>query len=578
MLLDGASFAIGDRQKVGFIGRNGCGKSTLCRAIIGTEELDGGEIAMHKELRLGYLEQHDPFQEGESALDFLLRDSGQPDWKCGEVAGKFGLKGELLNGPLSALSGGWRTRVKVAALLLHEPNVLLLDEPTNFLDLRTQIMLEGFLKGYPGACLIVSHDRTFLERTCDHTLHLSRGRLQMYPGGIEKFLEHKDERRAQIQSRNSVTQAKRRQLETFIAKNKAGANTASQARSKQKQLDKLKLEVVDGEERVVRLRLPDVDPPRGNAVRCNKLAIGYPDLLVADQIQLDIRHRERVLVTGDNGQGKTTFLRTLTGSLEPKAGEVRWGHACETGIYAQHVYQSLPPDWTIDHYLMNCATRDATAQTVRDVAGSFLFSGDDIKKSISVLSGGERARVCLAGLLLGRHNTLVMDEPGNHLDVETVEALADALIAFPGTVIFTSHDRHFMKRVATNVIEVKDGRVAHYPGDYDAYLYRVSKEIEEQGRDGGKAGKAGKGETPELSREARKAEARRLHQLRKQIKKVERQIEKLSEKRAATQEKLVVTTDGTLAKSLRDLDARHAEEIAELEARWLELEGEAENG
>ncbi|MHC4831666.1 MAG: ATP-binding cassette domain-containing protein, partial [Planctomycetota bacterium] len=160
MLLDGASFAIGDRQKVGFIGRNGCGKSTLCRAIIGKEELDGGEIAMHKELRLGYLEQHDPFQEGESALDFLLRDSGQPDWKCGEVAGKFGLKGELLNGPLSALSGGWRTRVKVAALLLHEPNVLLLDEPTNFLDLRTQIMLEGFLKGYPGACLIVSHDRT----------------------------------------------------------------------------------------------------------------------------------------------------------------------------------------------------------------------------------------------------------------------------------------------------------------------------------------------------------------------------------------------------------------------------------
>src|SRR6478735_7197066 len=221
VLLDGAEATITDDVKVGFVGRNGAGKSTLLKVLLGEEELDRGDIARHPKLRLGYLRQHDAFLPDETVLDFLMRDSGQPDWKCGEVAGQFELKGSYLEGPIAKLSGGWQTRVKLAALLLHQPNLLLLDEPTNFLDLRTQILLEHFLRGYQEACLIVSHDRAFLRSTCSHTLDLSRGKLTMYPGKIDEFLQFQEERREHDVRSNAAVMSKRRQLEEFIAKNRA---------------------------------------------------------------------------------------------------------------------------------------------------------------------------------------------------------------------------------------------------------------------------------------------------------------------------------------------------------------------
>ena len=226
-LLDGAEVSITDDVKVGFVGRNGSGKSTLLKILIGEEELDRGEVLRHPKLRLGYLRQHDAFQPGETVLDFLMRDSEQPDWKCGEVAAQFELKGAYLDGPISVLSGGWQTRVKLAALLLHSPNLLLLDEPTNFLDLRTQILLEHFLKNYDKACLIVSHDRAFLGETCDHTLDLSRGKLTMYPGKIDAHRENQKERRKHDERANAGVLAKKKHLEEFIAKNKARASTAT---------------------------------------------------------------------------------------------------------------------------------------------------------------------------------------------------------------------------------------------------------------------------------------------------------------------------------------------------------------
>src|SRR5687767_291801 len=235
VLLDGAEATLTDDVKYGFVGRNGAGKSTLLRVILGEEELDRGEVILHPKLQLGYLRQHDPFQPGETALEFLMRDSGQPDWKCGEVAGQFEVKGSYLEGPLSKLSGGWQTRVKLAALLLHEPNLLLLDEPTNFLDLRTQILLEHFLQSHRSACLIVSHDRAFLNSTCDHTLDLSRGKLTSFPGKVDPYLEFQREKREHEERSNQTIMAKRRHLEEFIAKNKARAATATLARSKSKQ-------------------------------------------------------------------------------------------------------------------------------------------------------------------------------------------------------------------------------------------------------------------------------------------------------------------------------------------------------
>src|SRR5579862_5084384 len=232
VLLDDAEVTLIDDVKVGSVGRNGAGKSTLLRVMLGEEELERGAVVRHPRLRLGYLRQHDPFLPGETALQFLMRDSGQPDWKCGEVAGEFELKGAYLDGPVAKLSGGWQTRVKLAALLLHEPNLLLLDEPTNFLDLRTQILLEHFLRNYKEACLIVSHDRAFLGATCTHTLDLSRGKLTSFPGKIDAHLENQRERREHDERMNETIQAKRRHLEEFIAKNKARAATATLARSK----------------------------------------------------------------------------------------------------------------------------------------------------------------------------------------------------------------------------------------------------------------------------------------------------------------------------------------------------------
>src|SRR3954468_17170304 len=478
VLLDEAEATIPDNVKIGFIGRNGAGKSTLLRILLGEEELDSGDIIRHPRLRLGYLRQHDPFLPRESALDFLRRDSGQPDWKCGEVAGQFELKGAYLHGPIEKLSGGWQTRVKLAALLLHEPNLLLLDEPTNFLDLRTQILLEHFLRGYDGGCLIVSHDRTFLNATCDHTLSLSRGRLTSFPGKVDAFLEFERERREHGERSNEAILAKRRHLEDFIARNKARAATAKLAQSKSKMLEKLETTEILGDEPTVRIRPPRIEPRKGIALRCTDLAIGYPERRIASDVQLELDHGTRAAVVGDNGEGKTTLLRTVVDSLPPLGGEARWGFGCQIGVYAQHVYTSLPENQTVLDYLRSRAAFGKKEEEILEVAGSFLFRGAHVKKRIAVLSGGERARLCLAALLLSKHNVLILDEPGNHLDVDTVDALIDALREYEGTVIFTSHDRHFTGQVATCVVEVRDGRVTNYSGKYAAYLDRVNEEIE----------------------------------------------------------------------------------------------------
>ncbi|HYF50966.1 MAG TPA: ATP-binding cassette domain-containing protein, partial [Planctomycetota bacterium] len=398
-LLDGTECEFTDDHKYGFIGRNGAGKSTLIRVLLGEEELDKGQVHRHPKLRLGYLRQHDPFHDGESVLEFLMRDSGQPDWRCGEVAGQFEIKGERLEGPVKKLSGGWQTRVKLAALLLHDPNLLLLDEPTNFLDLRTQLLLEDFLKGFRGGCVIVSHDRTFLNATCDYTLSLSRGKLTMYPGSVDKFLEFEEQQKEHDERTNAVIMAKRRQLETFIAKNKSHANTAVQAKSKEKQLEKLQVKQIERAEKAVRMRVPYVEERSGAALRCINMSIGYPEHVVASDVNVEITYGSRVAVVGDNGQGKTTFLRTVAGSLPALAGSMQWGFGCDIGCYAQHVYTSLPEHYTVKQYLSSEATKEATAQTVLDMAGSFLFRGDDVDKEVSVLSGGERARLCMAGLL-----------------------------------------------------------------------------------------------------------------------------------------------------------------------------------
>ena len=573
ILLDDAEATIVDDTKVGFIGRNGAGKSTLLRILLGDEELDGGEVIRSKKLRVGYLRQHDPFREGESALDFLMRDSQQPDWRCGEVAAQFELKGQYLNGPVKELSGGWQTRVKLAALLLHEPNLLVLDEPTNFLDLRTQILLEHFLRDFKEAALIVSHDRGFLRATCSHTLELSRGKLTMFPGRIDAFLQNREERQEHDRRVNATVLTKQKQLERFIAKNRANASTASQAKSKAKQLERLKLNELEVDEPTVHIRAPIVEPRQGPAVRCENLSIGYPDHTVASEINIEIEHGERAAIVGDNGQGKTTLLRTLVDSLTPVDGNLRWGHHCKIGTYAQHVYTSLPEKMTVLEYLEYEALPGTTDQEILKVAGSLLFRDSHVKKKIKVLSGGERARLCMAAILLGDYNILVLDEPGNHLDVETIEALSNALIAYRGTVLFTSHDRYFMRRIATSVIEVRDGRVRNYDGDYEAYLYAVNKEIDdgERARNAGKPRGKDSGAAKSNGGTRNKQDDRKI---RKEINNIEKKIARLDDEKKGLNEKLLSTTDPDEAMKLHAQIGELASALEQAENRWVELQEE----
>ena len=567
VLLDEASATITDDGKVGFVGRNGAGKSTLLKVILGEEELDGGEVIHHPRLRLGYLRQHDPFQPEESALDFLVRDSRQPDWKCGEVAGQFELKGDYLHGPVRELSGGWQTRVKLAALLLHEPNLLLLDEPTNFLDLRTQVLLEHFLRGFREACLIVSHDRSFLTATCDRTLDLSKGKLTTYPGKITAFLTQQREHQEHLQRVNATTLAKKKQLERFINKNRAKASTASQARSKTKQLEKLELEDLESVSPTAAIRCPEVTPRQGAAIRCQDLAIGYDNHTVAQGISLEIDHGARVAIVGDNGQGKTTFLRTLVGSLESKEGRIKWGYGCDVGTYAQHVYTTLTEHETVLDNLQRVSAMGTSTQRILNLAGAMLFRGAAVEKKIKVLSGGERARLCLSGLLLGGYNVLVLDEPGNHLDVETVEALASALCSYGGSVIFTSHDRTFVNAVATNVIEVGGGHVVHYPGSYKRYVERIEKEVDDaEGLRAAEkpAGSAGGKRRANGGQDARKR--------RKAVAAIEKTVARLDADKRDKQQRMGEVTDPEEALRLHSALQKIEKELADAEENWLLLQ------
>jgi ATP-binding cassette subfamily F protein 3 len=303
------------------------------------------------------------------------------------------------------------------------------------------------------------------------------------------------------------------------------------------------------------------------------LTIGYAERRIASGIGVEVVHGARTAVVGDNGQGKTTFLRTIVNSLPPLEGEVKWGHACDIGIYAQHVYTSLPQDQTIYDYLEEAAPFGTKMQEILNGAASMLFRGSDIKKKISVLSGGERARLCLAGLMLSEHNVLILDEPGNHLDVESVESLAEALLAYKGTVIFTSHDRHFMRRVATSIVEVRDGRVVNYHGDYEAYLYAVNKEIEEGERE--IATRMSK--TPDELLKAKPAprpSLRSERELRKEMSNVEKTIARLDELKKLSNTQFLSSTDPQEAIRLHKEIDELTRQLTDAEERWCVLQQE----
>ncbi|MBI3268007.1 MAG: ABC-F family ATP-binding cassette domain-containing protein [Planctomycetes bacterium] len=466
-------------QKIGVIGRNGSGKSTLARLITGEEEPDSGRVVRTRDLRLSYLEQHDPYTPEETVLEFLMRYTDQEEWRCGEVAAKFKLEPAQLDTPIGRISGGFQTRVKLAAMLLRHPNFLVLDEPTNYLDLSTLLLLENFLGDFRGGYMIISHDREFLMRTCEQTLDVEGSELTIYPGDVEAYLAYKEEQVLLAEKGNRIIESKAKQLQVFIDRNRARAATATRAQSKIKQLERLnrgKISLAHAQ-RNVRIRIPLVGSRTGTALLCSDLEIGYPGRKVASDVHFEIQRGERIAILGNNGQGKTTLMRTLAGDLTPRGGSCDWAINLKLGYYAQHVYTGLTGAQDVLTYLQRRADRHVPHQTILDLAGSFLFQGHDVEKPISVLSGGERARLCLMGLLLAKSPVLLLDEPTNHLDFETVEALGEALKEFDGTLFFISHDRTFVNEIATGILEVKDGAVKRYLGTYEEYVDRLSGDL-----------------------------------------------------------------------------------------------------
>jgi len=478
VILDDVTLSIGEKQKIGVIGRNGAGKSTLFRIIVGDDEKDSGEILVHDGTKIGYLTQHDPYQGDETVMGFLQRMSTKEEWQCAAMAGKFKIKNDMFEKQIQNLPGGYQMRVKLASMLLQDPNLLLLDEPTNYLDLSTLILLEQFLQSYRGSFLLISHDREFLKNTCNATLEIDQGKTSSYPGDIEAYLAHK-EAQADLAARyNKKIEREKAHLQSFVDRFRYKASKASQAQSKLKQIERLKTIDILSPVSTSRIRIPRVEDRRGIAFSSHELAIGYPNKMISKDISIDISRGEHVAIVGDNGSGKTTFLKTLAGELTPLSGTFRWGPHIKVGYYAQHVPQMLKNQETVQSYLGGMASPEIKTEQVLEMAGNFLFHGDDLNKSISFLSGGEKARLCLAGLLLQKNQVLLLDEPTNHLDFETVEALATSLQEANCTLLFISHNRTFVNLVATSIIEVKNGQVRRYHHNYEEYVYHLEQNLE----------------------------------------------------------------------------------------------------
>jgi ATP-binding cassette subfamily F protein 3 len=556
VILEEAACDIRDDHRLAVIGRNGAGKSTLCRIILGQEESDRGEIDIARDCRVAFLEQHDSFLDSETVLGFLERFSERETWRCGELAGRFLLSNDLLAKPVRALSGGYQTRAKLCAMLLREPTFLILDEPTNFLDTATQLLLERFITSFKGGFLVVSHDREFLRRTCTGTMEVARGGITIHDGTVDQWLNEKALRKENAEKFNAGQELKRKALEDFVARNKARASTAARAQSKQKMLDQLEFAEVEQEETAPVIRLPKVETRPGPALLVDGLAIGYPERPVAKGIRMEIERGRKVAIIGENGQGKTTLLRTLVGDLKAQGGTVKWGYGIRLGVYAQHVYTTMDATKTVRQTLAVAARQSPRTwkdQEVLDLAGTFLFRGDAVDKKVGVLSGGERSRLCLAGLLLGGFEALLLDEPTNHLDVETVEALADALKQHNGTAFFVSHDRAFVAKLADTIIEVKDGAALVVPDGYDAWLYRLQQAQGEQGAGTRtiKKDKAGKPATDE--------DRRRKQQ---ELAQAERRVADLEKLKAELTDRLATGYDPETARKLAqaDKDLKAAEE------------------
>ena len=619
VLFDNISLQVDERDRIALVGKNGAGKSTLLKILVGEEEPTSGEINKKRDLSLSYLAQDSRFESSNTIYDEMLhvfddlrkteKTLRQMELEMGEKtgadleklmqdydrlseefrqAGGFTYEADIraiLNGfkfdesmwqmKIEELSGGQNTRLALAKMLLEKPNLLVLDEPTNHLDIETIAWLENYLVNYSGALLIVSHDRYFLDKVATITLDLTKHSLDRYVGNYSSFVEQK-EQKLLTEAKNYEKQQKEiAALEDFVNRNLVRASTTKRAQSRRKQLEKM--ERLDKPEAGIKSAHMTFhsDKTSGNVVlTVEEAAVGYDDQVLSEPINLDIRKMNAVAIVGPNGIGKSTLIKSIVGQIPFIKGEARFGANVEVGYYDQTQSKLTPHNSVLDELWNDFKLTPEV--DIRNRLGAFLFSGDDVKKTVGMLSGGERARLLLAKLSMENNNFLILDEPTNHLDIDSKEVLENALIDFDGTLLFVSHDRYFINRVATQVLELSEEGSTLYLGDYDYYLEKKA-ELEALAR--AQAEAVPVSSTEEVTSNdyhLQKQNQKELRKITRRIEQLEVEMEELDQKIQAINETMHSTNDAAdLVQLQSELDQLTVQQEAVME-EWAELSEQVE--
>ena len=476
VLLTEASAHLRPNSRVGLVGPNGAGKTTLFRMILEEESPDEGSIRKRPRLRVGYLPQELETITGKTVLDAAHRDIF-PEHEAKRILMGLGFSEVDFVRPVENLSGGYRMRVALAHLLLSNPDVLMLDEPTNHLDKPTQRWFEQFLLDSDMTLLIISHDTAFLDRVVTHIWDLRHHKIEEYRGNYTTFRRLRAERDSQLQASATRQSKEIARVQKFVDRFRYQANKASQVQSRLKQLEKVKRIELQRDAKRVKFRFPQPSASGRQVLDLAGVSKRYGEKVVYETLDFAVERGQRIALVGENGAGKSTLLKMLAGALQPDSGTRTVGHGVTLHYFAQHQAETLNPEHTILESLDE-VTKHAEMNFLRGIAGAFLFTGQEQKKPIKALSGGERNRVALARMLVEPANTLLLDEPTNHLDPASVDVLTDALVEFPGTIVFISHDPTFLSRIATRVVEIEDGRARNFIGDYEYYLWKKAQEFE----------------------------------------------------------------------------------------------------
>lgn len=582
-----ASFQVERGDRIGLVGPNGAGKSTLFAIILGHEEPDAGQVQFHRGVRVGHLPQETASVSDETVLalaagqtdaspgaDSIVEDQNR-EARAARILAGLGFRQEDFHRPVRTLSGGWIMRTHLARLLVEEPDLLLLDEPTNHLDLASVLWFQNYLKTYPGALVAISHDRAFLNELMDTIVEIRQGRLWRYRGNYDAFLAQREADAAHHLAAWKNQQRRIARMQAFVDRFRAKNTKASQAQSKLKQIERMeKIEAPSTPLQALEFRFPQ--PPRGGqrTIRLEQVSHAYGDLRVYENLEFEAHRGERIVLVGPNGAGKSTLLKLLAGVLPVQSGRRLLGHNVRCGYYAQHRVEMLDPDRTVLEEALR-TSQPVTEQFVRTVLGSFLFRGDEVFKPVRVLSGGEKSRLALVKLLLDPPNLLLMDEPTTHLNLDSVEALIHALQQYEGTLIFISHDVHFIRQIANQVLEVQQGRLWRFPGNYDAYLEKTRAEeariAPPSGRTASAPERSARREERRRRAEAIRERSRRLRQLSARVQELEDRIHQLElRQRELTAALEDPATYGDTARAVQAGNQLKAvlEELDRLHAAW----------